>query len=330
MSNSNNGISIKHIFVNNINALRDKIKVLYNYLNSNINTEKDLINILEEKLFNFNPDIKQEINYLKIYYDTDKETISEFFNEAKNIFKELKTSFKSLKNNFNINNNQAQFNLYPINLNNNNNNFGNFDKILNEIGYNNDELNLKTRSSTPVSITMKNNTDNYTASQNYYKKYILLQDEFGNKNKEINNLKLKLKMLEENKNHLLVELNKIKNINKEYNQQIKELKKDYEDLQSKYNKLEYICNDFRSEDKKNSELIEEFNIKMIAKGAREKNRSQDMNIDNPGLQSIKDKYRNINYKYKTLVNLFTKLINVIKLEEANKNIINDIVKILSG
>ena len=330
MSNSNNGISIKHIFVNNINALRDKIKVLYNYLNSNINTEKDLINILEEKLFNFNPDIKQEINYLKIYYDTDKETISEFFNEAKNIFKELKTSFKSLKNNFNINNNQAQFNLYPINLNNNNNNFGNFDKILNEIGYNNDELNLKTRSSTPVSITMKNNTDNYTASQNYYKKYILLQDEFGNKNKEINNLKLKLKMLEENKNHLLVELNKIKNINKEYNQQIKELKKDYEDLQSKYNKLEYICNDFRSEDKKNSELIEEFNIKMIAKGAREKNRSQDMNIDNPGLQSIKDKYRNINYKYNTLVNLFTKLINVIKLEEANKNIINDIVKILSG
>ena len=330
MSNSNNGISIKHIFVNNINALRDKIKVLYNYLNSNINTEKDLINILEEKLFNFNPDIKQEINYLKIYYDTDKETISEFFNEAKNIFKELKTSFKSLKNNFNINNNQAQFNLYPINLNNNNNNFGNFDKILNEIGYNNDELNLKTRSSTPVSITMKNNTDNYTASQNYYKKYILLQDEFGNKNKEINNLKLKLKMLEENKNHLLVELNKIKNINKEYNQQIKELKKDYEDLQSKYNKLEYICNDFRSEDKKNSELIEEFNIKMIAKGAREKNRSQDMNIDNPGLQSIKDKYRNINYKYNTLVNLFTKLINVIKLDEANKNIINDIVKILSG
>ena len=330
MSNSNNGISIKHIFVNNINALRDKIKVLYNYLNSNINTEKDLINILEEKLFNFNPDIKQEINYLKIYYDADKETISEFFNEAKNIFKELKTSFKSLKSNFNINNNQAQFNLYPINLNNNNNNFGNFDKILNEIGYNNDELNLKTRSSTPVSITMKNNTDNYTASQNYYKKYILLQDEFGNKNKEINNLKLKLKMFEENKNHLLVELNKIKNINKEYNQQIKELKKDYEDLQSKYNKLEYICNDFRSEDKKNSELIEEFNIKMIAKGAREKNRSQDMNIDNPGLQSIKDKYRNINYKYKTLVNLFTKLINVIKLEEANKNIINDIVKILSG
>ena len=330
MSNSNNGISIKHIFVNNINALRDKIKVLYNYLNSNINTEKDLINILEEKLFNFNPDIKQEINYLKIYYDADKETISEFFNEAKNIFKELKTSFKSLKSNFNINNNQAQFNLYPINLNNNNNNFGNFDKKLNEIVYNNDELNLKTRSSTPVSITMKNNTDNYTASQNYYKKYILLQDEFGNKNKEINNLKLKLKMFEENKNHLLVELNKIKNINKEYNQQIKELKKDYEDLQSKYNKLEYICNDFRSEDKKNSELIEEFNIKMIAKGAREKNRSQDMNIDNPGLQSIKDKYRNINYKYKTLVNLFTKLINVIKLEEANKNIINDIVKILSG
>ena len=330
MSNSNNGISIKHIFVNNINALRDKIKVLYNYLNSNINTEKDLINILEEKLFNFNPDIKQEINYLKVYYDADKETISEFFNEAKNIFKELKTSFKSLKNNFNINNNQAQFNLYPINLNNNNNNFGNFDKILNEIGYNNDELNLKTRSSTPVSITMKNNTDNYTASQNYYKKYILLQDEFGNKNKEINNLKLKLKMLEENKNHLLVELNKIKIINKEYNQQIKELKKDYEDLQSKYNKLEYICNDFRSEDKKNSELIEEFNIKMIAKGAREKNRSQDMNIDNPGLQSIKDKYRNINYKYNTLVNLFTKLINVIKLDEANKNIINDIVKILSG
>ena len=330
MSNSNNGISIKHIFVNNINALRDKIKVLYNYLNSNINTEKDLINILEEKLFNFNPDIKQEINYLKVYYDADKETISEFFNEAKNIFKELKTSFKSLKNNFNINNNQAQFNLYPINLNNNNNNFGNFDKILNEIGYNNDELNLKTRSSTPVSITMKNNTDNYTASQNYYKKYILLQDEFANKNKEINNLKLKLKMLEENKNHLLVELNKKKNINKEYNQQIKELKKDYEDLQSKYNKLEYICNDFRSEDKKNSELIEEFNIKMIAKGAREKNRSQDMNIDNPGLQSIKDKYRNINYKYNTLVNLFTKLINVIKLDEANKNIINDIVKILSG
>ena len=68
----------------------------------------------------------------------------------------------------------------------------------------------------------------------------------------------------------------------------------------------------------------------MAKGAREKNYSQDMNIDNPAILAIKEKLREIINKYNTLVDLVRNLILNVDKNYANENIINDIIKIIFG
>ena len=40
-------------------------------------------------------------------------------------------------------------------------------------------------------------------------------------------------------------------------------------------------------------LFKEFDLKKMVNGAREKNRSEDINIDYPGVQSVKDKYKEL-------------------------------------
>ena len=39
----------------------------------------------------------------------------------------------------------------------------------------------------------------------------------------------------------------------------------------------------------------------MANGAKEKNRSEDINIDYPGIQGFKEKYKELEYKYEMLV-----------------------------
>ena len=317
------GIPKKYTFVNNINYLCAKIKALYNYLNENINKENVLINLLEKKLINANPVISEKINYLKLYIDGDKDSISEFYNEARNIFKNLKIIYNSLKYKLNDDNSQYtpnKLNSYQFNETNINNNnlYKNFGSIKNEFDFENTikENNKEPKSRTPIK---------YLAQNNNLK---ILQVEISNKNKEIKYLKSQLKILEDEKNQYYEDFNELTNQNAEYEKENKELRKKYQDLQIKYNQLEQNCYDFKSEDRKNSELEEEFNLKMIAKGAKEKNYSQDMNIDNPGLQALKDKFRSIFYKYNTLTILVRNLLTTIKIDINNNNIVKDIYKVI--
>ena len=50
---------------------------------------------------------------------------------------------------------------------------------------------------------------------------------------------------------------------------------------------------YRTEDYNFSNYEEEFDLKKMVNGAREKNRSEDINIDYPGVQSVKDKYKEL-------------------------------------
>ena len=50
---------------------------------------------------------------------------------------------------------------------------------------------------------------------------------------------------------------------------------------------------YRTEDYNFSNDEEEFDLKKMVNGAREKNRSEDINIDYPGVQSVKDKYKEL-------------------------------------
>ena len=69
---------------------------------------------------------------------------------------------------------------------------------------------------------------------------------------------------------------------------IKELQYQLEDKQ-----VEKEISGYRTEDVNFSNYEEEFDLKKMVNGAREKNRSEDINIDYPGVQGIKDKYREL-------------------------------------
>ena len=48
---------------------------------------------------------------------------------------------------------------------------------------------------------------------------------------------------------------------------------------------------YRTEEKNFSNYEEEFDLKKMVFGAKEKNRSEDINIDYPGVQGLKEKYK---------------------------------------
>ena len=50
---------------------------------------------------------------------------------------------------------------------------------------------------------------------------------------------------------------------------------------------------YRTEDVNYSNYEEEFDLKRMVNGAKDKNRSEDINIDYPGIQILKDKHREV-------------------------------------
>ena len=88
------------------------------------------------------------------------------------------------------------------------------------------------------------------------------------------------------------------------------------------------CYDNKSEDGNKSNYEEEFDLRKMAKGARDKNRSQDINIDYPGVQAIKEKYRELDFYYNSLETLVKKLLLTIQCNPKNKTYVTEICKIV--
>ena len=102
-------------------------------------------------------------------------------------------------------------------------------------------------------------------------------------------------------------------IKSQSNQNIEEKMKNYLDLLNKANKdisalqkknkelqfkldekqLEEDLSGFRTEEVNFSNYEEEFDLKKMVNGARDKNRSEDINIDYPGMQGVKEKYKDL-------------------------------------
>ena len=88
------------------------------------------------------------------------------------------------------------------------------------------------------------------------------------------------------------------------------------------------CYDNKSEDGNKSNYEEEFDLRKMAKGARDKNRSQDINIDYPGVQAIKEKYRELDFFYNSLEGLVKKLLLTIQCNPKNKTYVTEICRIV--
>ena len=137
------------------------------------------------------------------------------------------------------------------------------------------------------------------------------------------NMKKDIENKNVNLNDVLIELNNAK-------KEINILKKKNEDL---FNELESkkfdndYCDHF-SENKAISNYEEEFDLKKMAKGAKDKNRSQDINIDYPGAQQVKDKFRELDYYYNSLEELVKKLLLNCTCTNKNRAYISELCKIV--
>ncbi len=316
-SQSANKISSKKAeFIRVINSLNFSIKEVYTDFIKNKKVENSLINILEKKLDKSNPANLDIVNNLKIYIDLDKKAFDDFFEEAKIIFRKMKVLFNSLKQYLNDNNQiHKKNNLTPKNLTEYNLGINNsfiskdFNKILTN--------NIQNKSNSEKNnSTIKSNSQSNISENN------------SQKDEEIKKLKYKLKLLEENNKQLFNNYKIITNQNLELNRNMKELSQKYSELKEKYSQLEQNIYDYKSDDRKNSQYQIEYDLKMMAQGIKEKNFSQDMNIDNPYVSSLKEKLKEIVYKYNTLIELVKNLIPTINKTNQNENIINDIIKIL--
>ena len=114
----------------------------------------------------------------------------------------------------------------------------------------------------------------------------------------------------ETHNNLLLKLN-------EKNKEISELKNQNKELRFKLEEKEVksAYSGYRTEDFNISNYEEEFDLRKMANGAKEKNRSEDVNIDYPGIQEIKDKLKELTFK-------FTNLVEQVKILLGNINFTN--------
>ena len=100
------------------------------------------------------------------------------------------------------------------------------------------------------------------------------------------------KSFEAKDNHMI---NNILNQLNDAEQKISKLQNKNKELQFQLEEkqVEKDISGYRTEDVNFSNYEEEFDLKKMVNGAREKNRSEDINIDYPGVQGLKDKYKEL-------------------------------------
>ena len=298
-----------------INALIQDIK---NY------QRKEMIN--QEQIENMNNNI---FNYEKIIKEKD-DLINNNYKDNNDVFKikleneKLKKQIEELKNS---NNNNYLQNQKMINGNINSYEMPNnqeYTTKINELTQENQELkqslSLINESKTKLELELSKKNDELEG----YKQVIFkLQNKLEQNNDIEEELKKRLNT-ERNADalHTKTEMNlreqnqSNKNLNKSFEMpkdaniqlmnkylgQLNEAERKISLLQNKNKELQFKLDEkqverefsgYRTEDYNFSNYEEEFDLKKMVNGAREKNRSEDINIDYPGVQSVKDKYKEL-------------------------------------
>ena len=125
-----------------------------------------------------------------------------------------------------------------------------------------------------------------------------------------------------NNDEIVNELKKVKKENEQIKKKNEELISKLEDKEMKHNY------DNKSEDGNRSNYEEEFDLRKMAKGAKEKNRSQDNNIDYPGIQMYKEKYRELDFNYNSMETLVKNLLLNVQVGPKNKNYVTQLCKLV--
>ena len=298
-----------------INALIQDIK---NY------QRKEMIN--QEQIENMNNNI---FNYEKIIKEKD-DLINNNYKDNNDVFKikleneKLKKQIEELKNS---NNNNYLQNQKMINGNINSYEMPNnqeYTTKINELTQENQELkqslSLINESKTKLELELSKKNDELEGYkqvifklQNKLEKNNDIEEELKKRlnterNADALNTKTEMNLREENQSNKNLnksfEMPKDANIQlmNKYLGQLNEAERKISLLQNKNKELQFKLDEkqverefsgYRTEDYNFSNYEEEFDLKKMVNGAREKNRSEDINIDYPGVQSVKDKYKEL-------------------------------------
>ena len=335
-----------------INALTQDIK---NY------QRKEMIN--QEQIENMNNNI---FNYEKIIKEKD-DLINNNYKDNNDIFKikleneKLKKQIEELKNSNNNNYLQSQkmingnINSYEMPEMRNQE----YINKLNELTQENQELkqtiSMINESKTKLEIELSKKNDELEGYkqvifklQNKLEKNNDMEEELKkrlNTERNINALNTKTDMNLREQNQSNKNLNKsfempkdanIQLMNK-YLGQLNEAEKKISLLQNKNKELQFKLDEkqverefsgYRTEDYNFSNYEEEFDLKKMVNGAREKNRSEDINIDYPGVQSVKDKYKELLQNMHFLEEQVKILISNINITNKIKPQINQICQLM--
>ena len=298
---------------NKINALSQDLK---NY------QRKELMN--QEQIENMNNNI---FNYEKIIKEKD-DLINNNYKDNNEVFKikleneKLKKQIEELKNLSNNNYLQNQkmingnINSYEMPEVRNQEYITKLNELTQEIQELKHSLALVNESKTKLDIEISKKNDELEA----YKEVIFKLQNKLEQNNDVEE-ELKKRLTSERKNNY-TEMNireqnqSNKNLNKSFEMpkdaniqlmnkylgQLNEAEKKISQLQNKNKELQFKLDEkqvekefsgYRTEDYNFSNYEEEFDLKKMVNGAREKNRSEDINIDYPGVQSVKDKYKEL-------------------------------------
>ena len=331
----------KYINNNNVNKNIEE-------LNEKLEEQKNLNNDLNEELLNIKNDnelLKNKImsNEKKIMDFQNKESIQDDIEILNNEIENLKKENMALKST-----NEQITNQLKDSLNNNNKDdiikkkeeeIEGFKELVSKFQKDKEKIDEINNSLKRENEKMKNQIIRLSKT---------LPEEYNQLEKQYNDLESKYFQVTKNKNpNLSTPPSKNKNQNnnsdikctveeqltKELNQAKKEIdiikKKNTELIrQLEEKEINKNCFDNKSEDGNKSNYEEEFDLRKMARGAREKNRSQDINIDYPGVQAIKEKYRELDFYYNSLEGLVKKLLLTIQCNPKNKTYVNELCKIV--
>ena len=219
----------------------------------------------------------------------------------------------------------------------------------------NNSLNLKNKQlESKIQLLTTNNEQLQNLNDNLKNQIVNLEQEIEKKKNEIDGLqafinKLQSKLdaedmnvpqsnstIKERKNTALTEEENTKKIQK-FLDLLNKANKDINDLQKKNKELQFKLEDkqvqeelsgFRTEEANFSNYEEEFDLRKMVNGTKEKNRSEDINIDYPGMQGVKDRNKELKQKMNMLIEQVKILIANVNINSKIKPQINQICQLM--
>ena len=125
-------------------------------------------------------------------------------------------------------------------------------------------------------------------------------------------------------------LKKLLDLNNKANKEIEILKNKNKELQYKLEEkeVEKELSGFKTEDVNFSNYEEEFDLRKMMNGAKDKNKSEDINIDYPGMQGVKDKNKELQQRMNMLSEQVKILIANININNRIKPQINQLCQLM--